>query len=123
MDRDLSSARMTQPGGIGPGIFQIDSPGGAPYRAMITTVAGDSATQALWTLQVAVDLTQEQVVLGQQRIWIWTVLAAALVLCRLSSLPVEEARRLSLLAERKGENTSSRRDADVLLPVKLICHR
>jgi two-component system heavy metal sensor histidine kinase CusS len=32
-------------------------------------------------LQVAVDLTQEQVVLERQRVWIWTLLAAALVIC------------------------------------------
>jgi len=81
MDRDLSSARMTQAGASAQGIFQIDSPGGAPYRAMIATVSGGAAKQGLWTIQVAVDLTQEQVVLGQQRIWIWMVFAAALILC------------------------------------------
>lgn len=78
MDRDLSSRRVAQAAAEHQGIFWIDSPGGAPYRAIVSTV---STGREVWTLQVAVDLTQEQEVLGRQRAWVWTVLAAALILC------------------------------------------
>jgi two-component system heavy metal sensor histidine kinase CusS len=81
MDRDLSAPRMAQEAARHQGIFRIDSPGGAPYRAMISTVAPNSTGAKMWTLQIAVDLTQEQEVLGRQRIWVWLVLAAALIFC------------------------------------------
>lgn len=81
MDSDLSTSRVAQTASKHSGIFWIDSPGGAPYRAMVATVARDSAGKNVWTLQVAVDLTQEQVVLERQRVWVWILLAAALVFC------------------------------------------
>jgi two-component system, OmpR family, heavy metal sensor histidine kinase CusS len=81
MDRDLSASRFAQEAQIHQGIFRIDSPRGAPYRAVAATVSPDLNRRETWTLQVAVDLTQEQVVLGRQRIWVWTVLAAALIFC------------------------------------------
>lgn len=79
MDQDLSASRFEQAARAHQGIFRIDSPRGAPYRAILTTVAGVNG--GVWTLQMAVDLTQEQVVLGRQRIWTWAVLAAALIFC------------------------------------------
>jgi len=81
MDGDLSAQRMTQAAAAHPGIFRIDSTGGAPYRAMVAVVAPDSPGPEVWTLQVAVDLTQEQEVLGRQRVWIGLVLSSALILC------------------------------------------
>jgi two-component system heavy metal sensor histidine kinase CusS len=80
MDRDLSTSRLAQAAGQ-QGIFWIDSPGGAPYRAIVARLTRDSTHKDVWTLQVAVDLTQEQEVLGRQRVWVWAVLAAALVFC------------------------------------------
>jgi len=81
MDRDLSSARVAQAASSHNGIFWIDSPAGAPYRAIVATVPRDATGREVWTLQVAVDLAQEQEVLGRQRIWVWTVLTAALIFC------------------------------------------
>jgi two-component system heavy metal sensor histidine kinase CusS len=81
MDQDLSKARVTEAAAAHRGIFRIDSPKGAPYRAMVATVPRDAWGRDNWTLQVAVDLTQEQVVLGRQRVWVWTLLAAALIVC------------------------------------------
>jgi len=82
MDQDLGESRVAQAAATHRGgIFRIDSPGGAPYRAMVSTVPRDFMGRDNWTLQVAVDLTQEQVVLGRQRVWVWTLLASALVFC------------------------------------------
>jgi two-component system heavy metal sensor histidine kinase CusS len=81
MDRDLGSSRVRQAASSHNGVFWIDSPGGAPYRAIVAMVPRDSAGNDVWTLQVAVDLAQEQEVLGRQRVWVWTVLAAALIFC------------------------------------------
>jgi two-component system heavy metal sensor histidine kinase CusS len=83
MNRDLSSSRIMQAASTHHGIFWIDSPGGAPYRAIVDTLRRDSAGGDVWTLQLAVDLTQEQEVLGRQRIWAGMVLAAALIFCPL----------------------------------------
>lgn len=81
MDQDLSKTRVAEAAAAHRGIFRIDSPKGAPYRAMVATVPRDAWGRDNWTLQVAVDLTQEQVVLGRQRVWVWTLLAAALIVC------------------------------------------
>ena len=81
MDLNLSSFRVAQSAARHRGIFRIDSPSGAPYRAMVASVPRDSAGTDVWTLQVAVDLAQEQVVLERQRVWVWTLLAVALVFC------------------------------------------
>jgi two-component system heavy metal sensor histidine kinase CusS len=81
MDKDLSESRVQEAAAAHRGIFPIDSPTGAPYRAMVATVPRDAMGRDNWTLQVAVDLTQEQVVLGRQRVWVWTLLAAALIVC------------------------------------------
>ena len=81
MDRDLSQARVAQAATTHRGIFRIDSPSGAPYRAMVATVPRDSTGRDNWTLQVAVDLTQEQVVLSRQRVWVWILLVASLAFC------------------------------------------
>jgi len=79
MDTDLSRSRVAEAAAKHSGIFRIDSPSGSPYRAMVSTVSRDTEGDDVWTLQVAVDLTQEQVVLGRQRVWVWILLAAALI--------------------------------------------
>jgi two-component system, OmpR family, heavy metal sensor histidine kinase CusS len=114
MDADLSYARVAEAAANHPGIFQIDSPEGVPYRAMVATVPRDSMGRDNWTLQVAVDLTEERVVLGRQRVWVWTLLAAALILCpamgfaiaRRSTRPLRE---VAETARRIGSSTLSER--------------
>jgi len=81
MDRDLSAARISQAAAEHPGIFWIASPRGAPYRAMVSNVARDAAGKEVWTVQAAVDLTQEEIILGRQRLWVALVLGAALLVC------------------------------------------
>jgi two-component system heavy metal sensor histidine kinase CusS len=77
----LASMRIMQAAAQQPGVFWIDSPGGSTYRATLAVVPRDSTGRDPWTLQAAVDLTQEQEILGRQRVWVWTVLAAALIVC------------------------------------------
>ena len=62
-------------------VFWLESPGGVPYRAVVASVPRNPDGKEMWTLQVAVDLTEEQEVLGRHRVWVWTVLAAALIFC------------------------------------------
>jgi two-component system heavy metal sensor histidine kinase CusS len=81
MNRDLSSSRIMEEWSRHRGIFWIDSPSGETYRAIVAAVPRDPAGKEVWTVQAAVDLTQEQIILGQQRIWVWTVLTAALIFC------------------------------------------
>jgi two-component system heavy metal sensor histidine kinase CusS len=81
MEKDLSASLVALEAEKHHGIFKIDSPGGASYRMIVALVSRDPKGNEVWTLQVAVDLTQEQVVLGRQRVWVWTLLAAALVFC------------------------------------------
>jgi two-component system heavy metal sensor histidine kinase CusS len=81
MDQDLSESRIMAAAATHRGIFLIDAPSGAPYRAIVATVPRDAMGRDNWTLQVAVDLMQEQVVLGRQRVWVWILLASALVFC------------------------------------------
>ena len=88
MDADLSSSRITQVASRHDGIFWIDSPLGVPYRAVVTTVPRDTTGRDTWTLQIAVDLTQEQVVLKHQRALVWTLLAAALLFCPLMGFAI-----------------------------------
>jgi two-component system heavy metal sensor histidine kinase CusS len=81
MDRDLSAARVAEAAASQQGVFRIDSPGGAHYRAIVSTVPRDASGKEQWTLQAAVDLTQEDIVLGRQRLWVALVLGAAVLIC------------------------------------------
>jgi two-component system heavy metal sensor histidine kinase CusS len=82
MDRDLSYSLVSEEAARQQGsIFKIKSPTGASYRAVVAIVPRDGNGNEVWTLQVAVDLTQEKVVLERQRVWIWTLLGAALLVC------------------------------------------
>jgi two-component system heavy metal sensor histidine kinase CusS len=111
MDREMSSPRISAAdagAGHHGAIFRMESPGGKPYRVLVSTVSRDPGGTQLWTLQVAVDLTQEQEVLSRQRAWVGMVLAAAVILCpwvgfviaRRGTVPLREvtdtARHISL---------------------------
>jgi two-component system heavy metal sensor histidine kinase CusS len=114
MNRDLSASRITQEASRHPGIFWIDSPSGETYRALVATVPRDSTGRDLWTVQAAVDLTQEQIILGRQRVWMWAVLAAALIFCpavgfaiaRRGTAPLKE---VAETARRIGSSTLNER--------------
>lgn len=111
MDRDLSFALFAQTAAKHRGIFKIDSPTGASYRAVVATVPRGNGGE-VWTLQMAVDLTQEQVVLERQRMWVWMLLAAALVICpglgfaiaRRSTRPLREVAETARLIESNTLN-------------------
>ena len=82
MDQELSSSRVEQAQARNPGgVFWLESPGGTPYRGLVAKVLLDPNGRQAWTLQVAVDLTQEQEVLARHRVWVWAVLAAGAIFC------------------------------------------
>lgn len=84
MDRELSASRIATEdaeAGRRGAIFWLESPGGKPYRVLVAKVSRDPEGQQVWTLQVAVDLTQEEEVLSRQRVWVWAVLMAAVIFC------------------------------------------
>jgi len=82
MDREMSFSRIAREEARNPGgIFWLASPTGTPYRGLVAKVPVDPAGSQTWTLQVAVDLTQEQEVLARHRIWVWAVLAAGAIFC------------------------------------------
>jgi two-component system heavy metal sensor histidine kinase CusS len=114
MDRDLTSSRMAQEAARHRGIFWIDSPGGATYRAILASVPRDSTGKDIWTLQAAVDLTQEQEILGRQRIWVWTLLAAALIVCPVVGVAIARRgtrplREVAETAQHIGSSTLNER--------------
>jgi two-component system heavy metal sensor histidine kinase CusS len=114
MNRDLSASRIKQEASRHTGIFWIDSPSGETYRALVATVPRESTGREVWTVQAAVDLTQEQIILGRQRVWMWAVLAAALIFCpavgfaiaRRGTRPLKE---VAETARRIGSSTLNER--------------
>lgn len=84
MDRQMTSsdiAAADAEAGHHGAIFWMESPGGKPYRVLVSTVPRNPDGSQIWTLQVAVDLTQEEEVLSRQKVWVWAVLAAAVIFC------------------------------------------
>jgi two-component system heavy metal sensor histidine kinase CusS len=82
MDQELSWSHIeSEEAGHRGAIFWLESPAGRPYRALVAAVPRDTNGKEIWTLQVAVDLTEEIEVLSRLRVWVWTVLAAAVIFC------------------------------------------
>ena len=82
MDHEMESSHLKEEqAGRMNTVFWLESPNGTPYRAIVATVPRDPDGKELWTLQVAVDLTEEQEVLSRHRVWVWVTLAAALIFC------------------------------------------
>ena len=80
MDTELSSARIARENASHHGgFFWLQSPNGVPYRALVAQIPADATH--VWTLQIAMDLRQEMEVLSRHRVWVWTVLFAAIILC------------------------------------------
>ncbi len=88
--------------------------GGETYRAIVSTIQPDAGEPGVWTLQLAVDLTQEQEVLGRQRIWVYMVLAAALIFCPAVGVAIARRgtrplREVAETARRIGSSTLDER--------------
>lgn len=82
MDQEMDAAHLSEAqAGRMETVFWLQSPRGVPYRAVVAQVPRDPEGKELWTLQVAVNLTEEQDVLSHHRTWIAITLAAALIFC------------------------------------------
>lgn len=124
MNRDLSSSRITQEASRHQGIFWIDSPSGQTYRAIVAAVPRDPSGKDVWTVQAAVDLTQEQIILGRQRVWMWAVLASALIFCPAVGFAIARRgtrplREVAETARRIGSSTLNERIRAEGYPVEI----
>ncbi len=82
MDRELTAARITHEASQQNGrIFWLKGTDGKPYRTIVARVSRGNKGQDPWTIQLAMDLSQELEILSQQRIWVWIVLAVAAIFC------------------------------------------
>jgi two-component system, OmpR family, heavy metal sensor histidine kinase CusS len=82
MDQELNAGLIAKKdAGQNGRMFWLESAGGVPYRAMVARVLRTPPAGEIWTIQIAVDLTQEREVLGKHRVLIWMVLAAAVLAC------------------------------------------
>lgn len=114
MDDILGLRRVAAVAASHRGVFLIQSPSGASYRAIQSTLAAGPERKQTWTLQVAMDLTQERTVLERERTWVWALLAAALLFCpaigfaiaRHSTRPLRE---VAGIAGGIGSNTLNER--------------
>ena len=114
MDEILSFHRVAEEAASHPGIFMIQSPTGASYRAIQSTVTAGPQRKQKWTLQVAVDLTQERTVLERERKWVWALLATALFFCPaigyvIAHRNTRPLREVAGIARRIGSSTLNER--------------
>lgn len=124
MDNTLPKERVAQAAETNKGIFWIDSPSGATYRAVVARVPVGSTARDMWTLQVAVDLTQEEIVLGQQRFWMWIVLGSALIVCpwigfTIARRGIRPVREVADTARHIGSSTLNERIHGEEYPVEI----
>jgi len=78
MDAELPPSKIASTATRRNGIFSFESAAGAPYIGLVGALP-DSSGRMIGRLELAMDLTQEQEILARQRVWVWAVLAAALL--------------------------------------------
>jgi two-component system heavy metal sensor histidine kinase CusS len=79
MDGELTPGRIAAAAALHDGIFSIESTAGVPYLALVGSLR-DASGRTIGRLELAMDLTQEREILARQRVWVWAVLAAALLM-------------------------------------------
>jgi two-component system heavy metal sensor histidine kinase CusS len=77
MEDHLDLAALSRSGEGTP--FRIPSRDRKPFRVLVThsALGGDGSRR--WTVQIALDLTQESGLLARYRAWLWTILAVGLL--------------------------------------------
>jgi two-component system heavy metal sensor histidine kinase CusS len=111
MDSELPPARFSVSLGRP---FPLRSQNRRAFRALVERVEVGSVPTATWTMQVAVDLTQEDDLLARYRAWLWSILAIALVSCPLIGYQIARhgihfVRDVTETARRIGSTTLNER--------------
>jgi two-component system heavy metal sensor histidine kinase CusS len=93
---------------------RLKSKNGKTYRAAVERVRVGSVPSTIWTIQVAVDLTQQQDLLARYRTWLWSILALALIVCPLIGYQIARhgihyVRDITETAQRIGSATLDER--------------
>lgn len=114
MDQELTPLRLAGEAAKQSGIFWLKGASGKPYRTVIARVSHGDAQREFWTIQLAMDLSQELEILSQQRIWVWIVLLIAAVLCTRAGIAAAKwgthpLREVSETARHIGSSTLNER--------------
>ncbi len=82
MNREMTASDVTGEWNRHQGqIFWLEAPSGKAYRVVVERVRHGSNPNEFWTIQLALDLSQEVQVLSEHRIWVWVILAVAAIVC------------------------------------------
>jgi two-component system heavy metal sensor histidine kinase CusS len=115
MNGELQASRIASEASQQNGrIFWLKSATGKPYRTIVAKVSHGDGQRGVWTIQLAMDLSQELEILSQQRIWIWVVLIAAAILCPRAGIAAAKwgtrpLREVSETARHIGSSTLNER--------------
>jgi two-component system heavy metal sensor histidine kinase CusS len=114
MDRELTASRITREAAQQNGIFWLKGASGKPYRTVVARVYRGKDQAQLWTIQLAMDLSQELEILSQQRVWVWVLLAVAAILCARAGIAAakwgtQPLREVSETARHIGSSTLNER--------------
>ena len=125
MDRLLASTAFPQEetGDRMRGV-RIVSANGDRFRAVTTSAPVGSDTGKIWRMQVAIDRAQDEKLLSHYRHWLWSILAAAFVLCpfvgyRIARRGIRPVERIAETARRISSSTLSERIHPAGYPVEL----
>lgn len=125
MDRLLAS-RVFPPDETGDRVrgVTILSTSGDRFRAITTSAPLGVNTGKIWRLQVAIDRAQDEKLLSHYRHWLWSILAAAFVVCplvgyRIARRGIRPVERIAETARRVSSSTLSERIHPAGYPVEL----
>lgn len=124
MDAELDGRRFV-PFATPPGrSFRLNSSSGKTFRAVIERIPVGSRPAVSWTMQVAIDLTQQEDLLARYRTWLWAILAFALIICPLIGYQIARhgihyVREVAETAQRIGSATLDERIQPDGYPVEL----
>jgi two-component system heavy metal sensor histidine kinase CusS len=102
----------------------IFSANGDRFRVVTATAPVGMNTGKIWRMQVAIDRAQDEKLLSRYRHWLWSILAAAFVLCpfvgyRIARRGIRPLERIAETARRISSSTLSERIQPAGYPVEL----
>lgn len=103
----------------------VVAPNGRPFRVLTASAAVGRNTGKTWHMEIAVDRTQEQMLLTRYRRWLWSILAVALALCpfvgyRIARHGIRPVERIAETARRISSTTLAERIEPTGYPIELV---